>query len=88
MRANRALDGYRSVQGLEFNARTGELWSTVMDPRGGDALDAKDTIFPVLELTPSRTLAIVAEDAANRLSLSDIDDAIFVMQRAGDGRAR
>lgn len=31
--------GHRSVQGLEFNARTGELWNTEMGPRGGDELN-------------------------------------------------
>jgi glucose/arabinose dehydrogenase len=31
--------GHRSVQGLEFNPQTGELWSTEMGPRGGDELN-------------------------------------------------
>jgi glucose/arabinose dehydrogenase len=31
--------GHRSVQGLEFNPRTGELWNTEMGPRGGDELN-------------------------------------------------
>ncbi len=31
--------GHRSVQGLEFNARTGDLWNTEMGPRGGDELN-------------------------------------------------
>lgn len=31
--------GHRSVQGLEFNPRSGELWSTEMGPRGGDELN-------------------------------------------------
>ncbi len=31
--------GHRSVQGLEFNRQTGELWSTEMGPRGGDELN-------------------------------------------------
>jgi glucose/arabinose dehydrogenase len=31
--------GHRSVQGLEFNAQTGELWNTEMGPRGGDELN-------------------------------------------------
>jgi glucose/arabinose dehydrogenase len=31
--------GHRSVQGLEFNSQTGELWSTEMGPRGGDELN-------------------------------------------------
>jgi glucose/arabinose dehydrogenase len=31
--------GHRSVQGLEFNALTGEMWSTEMGPRGGDELN-------------------------------------------------
>lgn len=31
--------GHRSVQGLEFDARTGELWTTEMGPRGGDELN-------------------------------------------------
>ncbi len=31
--------GHRSQQGLEFNNRTGDLWSTEMGPRGGDELN-------------------------------------------------
>jgi glucose/arabinose dehydrogenase len=31
--------GHRSVQGLEFNPRTGEHWNTEMGPRGGDELN-------------------------------------------------
>lgn len=31
--------GHRSVQGLEFNPASGELWSTEMGPRGGDELN-------------------------------------------------
>lgn len=31
--------GHRSVQGLEFDPRTGQLWSTEMGPRGGDELN-------------------------------------------------
>jgi glucose/arabinose dehydrogenase len=31
--------GHRSVQGLEFNRASGELWSTEMGPRGGDELN-------------------------------------------------
>ncbi|WP_101759821.1 PQQ-dependent sugar dehydrogenase [Oceanicoccus sp. KOV_DT_Chl] len=31
--------GHRSVQGLEFNPATGEMWSTEMGPRGGDELN-------------------------------------------------
>jgi glucose/arabinose dehydrogenase len=31
--------GHRSVQGLAFNAVTGEHWSTEMGPRGGDELN-------------------------------------------------
>jgi glucose/arabinose dehydrogenase len=31
--------GHRSVQGLEYNARTGDLWNTEMGPRGGDELN-------------------------------------------------
>ena len=31
--------GHRSVQGLEYNAKTGDLWSTEMGPRGGDELN-------------------------------------------------
>jgi glucose/arabinose dehydrogenase len=31
--------GHRSPQGLEFNRRTGKLWSTEMGPRGGDELN-------------------------------------------------
>jgi glucose/arabinose dehydrogenase len=31
--------GHRSVQGLEWNTRTGEMWSTEMGPRGGDELN-------------------------------------------------
>lgn len=31
--------GHRSVQGLEFNKETGELWNTEMGPRGGDELN-------------------------------------------------
>jgi glucose/arabinose dehydrogenase len=31
--------GHRSVQGLEFNVQTGELWNTEMGPRGGDELN-------------------------------------------------
>jgi glucose/arabinose dehydrogenase len=31
--------GHRSVQGLEFNRASSELWSTEMGPRGGDELN-------------------------------------------------
>ena len=31
--------GHRSPQGLEYNRRTGTLWSTEMGPRGGDELN-------------------------------------------------
>ncbi len=31
--------GHRSTQGLEFNARTGDLWNTEMGPRGGDEIN-------------------------------------------------
>ena len=31
--------GHRSVQGLEYNPRTQEIWSTEMGPRGGDELN-------------------------------------------------
>jgi len=31
--------GHRSVQGLEFNPQTGEMWNTEMGPRGGDELN-------------------------------------------------
>ncbi len=31
--------GHRSLQGLEFNSQTGQLWSTEMGPRGGDELN-------------------------------------------------
>ena len=31
--------GHRSSQGLEFNPKTGDLWSTEMGPRGGDELN-------------------------------------------------
>ncbi|MBT8445366.1 MAG: PQQ-dependent sugar dehydrogenase, partial [Gammaproteobacteria bacterium] len=31
--------GHRSVQGLEYNPATGELWNTEMGPRGGDELN-------------------------------------------------
>ncbi len=31
--------GHRSVQGLEFNTQTRDLWSTEMGPRGGDELN-------------------------------------------------
>ncbi|MFQ5635792.1 MAG: PQQ-dependent sugar dehydrogenase [Gammaproteobacteria bacterium] len=31
--------GHRSVQGLEFDSRTGRLWNTEMGPRGGDELN-------------------------------------------------
>jgi glucose/arabinose dehydrogenase len=31
--------GHRSVQGLEFNPQTGDLWNTEMGPRGGDELN-------------------------------------------------
>jgi len=31
--------GHRSPQGLEYNFRTGTLWSTEMGPRGGDELN-------------------------------------------------
>jgi glucose/arabinose dehydrogenase len=31
--------GHRSVQGLEFNPQTGQLWNTEMGPRGGDELN-------------------------------------------------
>jgi len=31
--------GHRSVQGLELNPQTGELWNTEMGPRGGDELN-------------------------------------------------
>ena len=31
--------GHRSPQGLEFDARTGELWGTEMGPRGGDEVN-------------------------------------------------
>ena len=31
--------GHRSPQGLEFNLKTGKLWSTEMGPRGGDELN-------------------------------------------------
>ena len=31
--------GHRSLQGLELNSQTGQLWSTEMGPRGGDELN-------------------------------------------------
>lgn len=31
--------GHRSVQGLEFDSQTGQLWNTEMGPRGGDELN-------------------------------------------------
>ena len=31
--------GHRSVQGLEYNPATGDLWTTEMGPRGGDELN-------------------------------------------------
>jgi glucose/arabinose dehydrogenase len=31
--------GHRSMQGLEFNPATGDLWATEMGPRGGDELN-------------------------------------------------
>lgn len=31
--------GHRNVQGLEWNPRTGEVWSTEMGPRGGDEIN-------------------------------------------------
>ncbi|MCK6370174.1 MAG: PQQ-dependent sugar dehydrogenase [Gammaproteobacteria bacterium] len=31
--------GHRSVQGLEFDPRSGQLWNTEMGPRGGDELN-------------------------------------------------
>lgn len=31
--------GHRSVQGLEYNPATGDLWNTEMGPRGGDELN-------------------------------------------------
>lgn len=31
--------GHRSPQGLEYNPRTGQLWSTEMGPRGGDEVN-------------------------------------------------
>ena len=31
--------GHRAPEGLEFNRRTGELWSTEMGPRGGDEIN-------------------------------------------------
>jgi glucose/arabinose dehydrogenase len=31
--------GHRSVQGLEFNPATGDMWTTEMGPRGGDELN-------------------------------------------------
>ena len=31
--------GHRSVQGLEFDSQTGDLWNTEMGPRGGDELN-------------------------------------------------
>jgi len=31
--------GHRSIQGLEFNSLTGEIWTTEMGPRGGDELN-------------------------------------------------
>lgn len=31
--------GHRSVQGLEYNPQTGDLWNTEMGPRGGDELN-------------------------------------------------
>jgi glucose/arabinose dehydrogenase len=31
--------GHRSVQGLEYNALTGDVWNTEMGPRGGDELN-------------------------------------------------
>jgi glucose/arabinose dehydrogenase len=31
--------GHRSVQGLEFNPHTGDLWNTEMGPRGGDEIN-------------------------------------------------
>jgi len=31
--------GHRSVQGLEFNPATGDIWNTEMGPRGGDELN-------------------------------------------------
>jgi glucose/arabinose dehydrogenase len=31
--------GHRSVQGLEYNKLTGEIWNTEMGPRGGDELN-------------------------------------------------
>ena len=31
--------GHRSPQGLEFNTRSGQIWSTEMGPRGGDELN-------------------------------------------------
>jgi glucose/arabinose dehydrogenase len=31
--------GHRSVQGLEFNTQTRDVWSTEMGPRGGDELN-------------------------------------------------
>jgi glucose/arabinose dehydrogenase len=84
--------GHRSVQGLAFDAQTGELWSSEMGPRGGDELnrlvrggnygwpvfttginydgrpvdgakklgiqlDAKEAIFPVLDVTPAQALS-------------------------------
>jgi glucose/arabinose dehydrogenase len=84
--------GHRSMQGLEFNHQTGELWSTEMGPRGGDELNRlqrggnygwpiftsginydgrpvdvadelgielrpEETIFPVVDMTPSPALS-------------------------------
>lgn len=84
--------GHRSVQGLEFNTQTRDLWSTEMGPRGGDEvnrllpggnygwpvftngvnydgrpvngarllnsnLESKDTLFPVLDMTPSQGIS-------------------------------
>ena len=84
--------GHRSVQGLEFNPATGDMWSTEMGPRGGDELNRlvkggnygwpnftsgvnytgfpvkgekktgivvkrEDTIFPVVDLTPSPAIS-------------------------------
>ncbi len=31
--------GHRSIQGLEFNPQTGDMWSSEMGPRGGDEIN-------------------------------------------------
>lgn len=72
--------GHRNPQGLEFNPRTGNLWSTEMGPQGGDEINlllrGRNYGWPVHSLGVNYDGSPMGGDTLADIDLKDIEQPV------------